>query len=253
MKSLLGKVDAAIHRAERITVGVLTLVMSLVVFADVVHRVFSRSPGRLASLLAGWMDAPDLAARLDEVLAPAVIVLSTLGVAYFALRTRSPSDSRARALGLAVAGTAAATAVVQGFVRFLPEGIIWAPYFSLSVFLWVGLIGASMATYTAKHLALEMGEKLWPVKARPYVARVAQMVAGAFALMIAVLGARSVSDHFAQWSETPESALIPSVDIPKWIVFLVVPYAFGMIAARFIGRALGLLAPPPTPGDEVPR
>ena len=39
--------------------------------------------------------------------------------------------------------------------------------------MWVALLGASMATYERSHLALEMGEKIWPQKWLRYVKAVA--------------------------------------------------------------------------------
>lgn len=248
LSSALGRLDAQLYRAERVVVGAFLLGMSLAMFLDVVHRVFSRSPGRM-SVLVGEAIGRD-PVQLDATVMPVFVGLATFGVAYLAQRTRrrAPGQlppARGRAALMALATTAVLTAVVQGFVRLLPEGVVWAPYFALSLFLWVGLIGASMATYAGRHLALEMGEKLWPESLRPKVRALSKIVAGLFALLLALLGAMSVQDHLAVWLETPESALIPAVDIPKWMVFAVVPYAFTLVAARFLGYATGLLPTPP--------
>lgn len=255
MREALGRVDAALYRAEQKLVGAFLVLMAAAVFLDVVHRVFSRSPGRLSLFLGDLLGrSPD---ALDATITPVIMVLVGFGVAYLAFRTRKPDPGQAPlprgpALVRALIATVVLTAVIQGFVHLVPEGVVWAPYFALSLFLWVGLIGASMATYASRHLALEMGEKLWPAKVQPYVRSLARIIAGLFALLLAVLGAMSMFDHFELWTETPEASLIPAVDIPKWIVFAVVPYAFTMVALRFMGYATGLLpTPPPEPEFEM--
>jgi TRAP-type C4-dicarboxylate transport system permease small subunit len=70
--------------------------------------------------------------------------------------------------------------------------------------------------------------------------------------MLAVLATMSTVDHLKLWLDTPQAALIPAVDIPKWVVFMVVPYSFFAVAVRFIGYATRLLPlPPPEPEFEM--
>jgi TRAP-type C4-dicarboxylate transport system permease small subunit len=250
--TLLRRIDAAIYVAEGYVVGWMLAGMSVVVFVDVVHRIFSRSPGRLAIILGGLTGQP--AATIDLWVAPAIILATLFALSYGAIKTRARTRDlqlgrgplALRAFGV----TAGLTLVMQTFLWLRPEGVVWAPYGALVTLLWVGLIGASMATYKGRHLALEMGEKLWPEAARPWVRRLAGLVTSAFALLIVVLGSISLADHFASWARDPSADLIPAVDWPKWLVFVVVPYAFGMIALRTLGRALGVL--PPAEQPEVP-
>jgi TRAP-type C4-dicarboxylate transport system permease small subunit len=248
--NLLGRLDAAIFKVEQRLSGGLMLAMGALMFLDVVHRVFSRSPGRLATFLAGWLGGT--AEGHDQALAPALTTTIVLLLAYGAVRSRDAALPAGRALALAVGGTTVLIAVVQAFVRLVPEGIVWAPYVALCLLLWVGLLGASMATYAGRHLALEMGEKLWPEKVRPIARASAKLVAGGFTAFLAALGASSLMEHFASWSESPQSAVIPAAEIPKWIVFSVIPFAFLVMTARFVGYATGLLpTPPETPEFDL--
>lgn len=255
MREALGRIDAAVYGVEKKIVGAFLVLMAGAVFVDVVHRVFSRSPGRISIFLGEILGrAPE---ELDGTVTPVILGILSFGIVYLAFRTRKPDPGQAPlarkpALVRAVIATAVLTAIVQAFVHLRPEGVVWAPYFALSLFLWVGLLGASMATYASRHLALEMGEKLWPEKVRPFIRSIARLVAGSFALFLSVLGGMSAYDHLQLWMATPQASLIPAVDIPKWIVFAVVPYAFGVVGIRFIGYALGLLpTPPPEPEFEL--
>jgi TRAP-type C4-dicarboxylate transport system permease small subunit len=224
------------------------LSLGVIVFFDVVHRVFTRTPGRISVMLAGITGAA--AESLDEVVSPALISVSLFAVVILAVRTRSRDIPLGRAALIAAVLSASMIMVVQVFIRVMPEGIVWAPYLSLCLLLWSGLIGASMATHANSHLALEVGEKLWPAGVRPFVRGLARITAGLFSLMIAVLAAMSTIDHLQLWLETPQAALIPAVDLPKWLVFLVVPYAFGMMGLRFLAHSTGWITPPPQEGPS---
>lgn len=249
MSELLRKIDKKIYQCERAIVGHLFLAMSVVVFVDVLHRVFSRQPGRLSVFFAAIFGShrPE---EFEVFLSPALIAVTTFVVTYFAIRTRAKTKkaemSKLKFLLKALAISAGLTIFTQGFIRVSPQGIVWAPYFGLICLLWIGFIGASMATHTNQHLLLEMGEKLWPQKCLPYVRIVAAVVVGAFVITIAYLGSLSVVEHLHDWQSGPQAGLIPSIDWPKWMVYLVIPYAFSMMGLRFLGLGFKVLeaAPP---------
>jgi TRAP-type C4-dicarboxylate transport system permease small subunit len=245
--SLLGRVDARLFYVEQRLSGAMMFAMGALVTLDVVHRVFSRSPGRIASMLASLIGGePE---QHDTFLAPLLIVLAVLALSYGAFRSRDPELPTSQAAVRALAATAVSIAVVQAFVRLFPEGIVWAPAVGLCLLLWVGLMGASMATYKSRHLALEMGEKLWPEKARPAMRAVSKLVTASFTLFLAGLGLASTYGHYGSWMEDPLSAIIPSAELPKWLVFSVVPFAFGVMTVRLVGYATGFL-PTPEQGEE---
>jgi TRAP-type C4-dicarboxylate transport system permease small subunit len=247
MSSLLERVDARVFYVEQRLAGAMMFAMGFLVTLDVTHRVFSRSPGRIATMLSKVLGGePE---QHDAVLAPVIIGVVVLALAYGAFRSRSPQLS-ASAAGFRAVGTAVGlTVFVQGFVWLVPEGIVWAPAVSLCLLLWVGLMGASMATYQSRHLALEMGEKLWPEKLRPGMRALSKLVTASFTLFLAGLGLASAYGHYTSWVEDPLSAVIPSAELPKWLVFSVVPLAFGVMTLRLIGYATGVIPTPPQ-GEE---
>ena len=257
----LARLDDLVYRVERQAAAVLFLVMGLVVFADVLHRIFSRPDGRVAYFLYRMLGGLVPAERWAQI-APWLILAAVFGLFYAAVRTRRPDPGRTapapRAAALWAAGlTAGATALVQGFVWLVPSGIVWAPYFALSAMLWVGFIGASMATYKRTHLALEMGEKIWPAKVKPYVQATARLVTASFCVFLLGLAYLSTVDHFGTWATNHNADVIPSVEWPKWAVFLVLPVTFAAMALRFARQAVdvarGRDEAPADAGDGLPK
>lgn len=256
MRDLLRKIDKRIHQAERAFVGYLFLAMSVVVFVDVLHRVFSRQPGRLSVFFA-YITGAESPAKFEMFLTPALISVTTFIIAYFAIKThhknKKISIPKPKLMLKALAAAVVAIAATQAFIYLDPQGVIWAPYFGLISLLWIGFIGASMAVHTNQHLLLEMGEKLWPQKMLPAVRTFSYLVVGLFVFAIAYLGMLSIFEHYADWNSGPQAGLIPSIDWPKWMVYLVIPYSFGMMGLRFFGIALKILeqAPPPELVPEI--
>jgi len=136
------RLDAAWYRAERLACAVLFLAMAALVFAAVVKETFGARKH--------WYDVAIL-----------------FGVCLLGVRTRAVKDGETRpgwpvSLAIAAVVTGAIVGVVVLYLRSTPGTMIWAQKLTLVMMIWVALLGASIATYDRSHLALEMGEKLWP-------------------------------------------------------------------------------------------
>lgn len=238
--SAIERIDQAIYSIERKLVGWISLGMALIVFLDVVHRIFSRKPGRLATILGPIVNQDPMA--LDSFVTPLFIFLCFWFVVYAAIRSRAKTEQPALLRSFGV--TAALTLVVQAFLYFVPEGLVWSPYLGLAALLWIGLLGASMATHNGQHLSMELGEKIWPKKLLGPVRKLNGSIVGAFCAFLAVLATTSLQDHLHDWSSGPGAGLIPAIGWPKWVVFTVIPYAFGMMALRFWAQAIGWVKRP---------
>lgn len=243
MRETLVALDKKIYQIERSIVGYIFLAMSGVVFVDVLHRVFSRNPGRLSVIFSGiFGTTPE---QLEKFLTPALIFLTVLFVAYGAVKNHHKMKNNPITKGKiflkALGATVVLIACVQTFLYFDPEGIVWAPYFGLISLLWIGFIGASMATHTNQHLLLEMGEKIWPQHWLPAIRTLAHILVAIFVLIIAYLGSISVTEHLHDWQAG--AGLVPSIEWPKWIIYLVIPYSFLMMSIRFLGIGVGLFKP----------
>jgi TRAP-type C4-dicarboxylate transport system permease small subunit len=244
--SLLQKADAALYRAERAAAGLLFLFMAFIMFASVTHRVFSREEGRLAVLVGDLLSALGLTLDKATLHGPVSSVLS-LGIAfwltYMALRTmkRARPLSAGKALLHALGITAVLTGVIQLLLVVLPNGLVWGPVMAMASMLWVSFLGASIATYEKRHLALEMGEKIWPERAMPAVRSLGMVATALFAGFLLALAIVSVKDHHAGWAVNPLAGNLLPTQIPKWVIFLIIPYTFLVMTLRFLGLAAGAL------------
>jgi TRAP-type C4-dicarboxylate transport system permease small subunit len=88
-----------------------------------------------------------------------------------------------------------------------------------------------------------MGEKIWPEKMLPWIRKLANIVVAILTIALAYLAIISILEHFKDWNSGPGAGLIPSIDWPKWAVYLIIPYAFLVMGMRFIGIALEIFKP----------
>ena len=241
MTAFLGKLDRAIHRAERAFVVAGLLVMSAVVFLDVVHRTAADPDG----LLVRWLHrVAGGGGEISDGTRTAATVLSFAfwwAVFAFALRSRKADApmpmGRAAVLGAALA--VAGYVLVRGIVVLFPNGFIWSQPFALVLLLWGGFLGASMCTYEGKHLRVEAAERLLPEGARRPVAVARNLLTCAFLLFLVVASWKYVAFHYEEWVATEHlGGMFLGTKIPRWVGFAVLPLAFGIMAARFAGRAV---------------
>jgi C4-dicarboxylate transporter, DctQ subunit len=209
-----------VYRVEQRFVAVAMGVMGVVVFFDVIHRVASRDMSLLASILSG---------------VAAVIVCA----AAIRMRHRAAPQPAATTW---IKGALAAGVLWAGlriFLYVLPNGLVWSQTVGLVLTLWVGIIGASMAARQHRHLALDLGSKLWPKKALPYVQAGGNFLTATFCLVLAALAVVSLRDHFRDYADTDGAGgIFPAVAIPKWIAFFGLPIGFVLMAIRFYAQVM---------------
>lgn len=239
MGTLLRRIDDAVYRVERFVCLVLLAAMTAAVFLDVVHRLAStegpldRLFGRLALGAAGR--------GLQATFSLGVSVL----LCYGALRTarRAHPLGKARALGLAALLTALGYAAVRGLLWIAPNGLVWSQVFALCAMLWVGFIGASIATKEGSHLSLELMEFLWRGRAKVRVGRIGAFAASAFCAVLVYLSLLHVRFHHQEWVESGRVAgTFEAFPAPRFAVFAILPCSLFIMSLRFLGRALGSAA-----------
>lgn len=249
--SVYKRIDYAVYRAERAVVVGSLLLMSLVVFLDVVHRSFSGDESKLAMMaakVAGWVgiDVPAGSPAYDQLAAasPWVLLVGFSALTYFGIRStkRATPIAAPVAAAAAVAGVLVAYGLVRLLLVLVPNGLIWSQDLALVLTLWVGFVGASMCTYENRHLRVEAAQKLLPPSLRPLVG----FASGVFTTLVCAallwVSLRYVAFHRQEWVATQgQGGLFPGMSLPKWVGFLALPVAFGFMSVRFFVKALGAL------------
>jgi C4-dicarboxylate transporter DctQ subunit len=138
---------------------------------------------------------------------------------------------------LTIALTVMALTVFFDFVlrETMDAGIRWAKELSAFLMIWVGFVGASVATREKRHLVVGATEKLVSARVRKALAVVTQVIAIAFCIFLAKLGFEYVGQtrEFAEHSDV--------LSLPLWIVQIIIPLSLLVMAARFLGHLIGIL------------
>jgi TRAP-type C4-dicarboxylate transport system permease small subunit len=249
--SIYKRIDHAVYRAERaVVVGALVL-MSVVVFLDVVHRSFSGDESKLAQMVAkvaGWVgvEIPAGSSAYAQLAAasPTVLFVGFSALTYFGIR----STKRATPISAPIAAVAAVAGVVvsYGLVRLLlvlvPNGLTWSQDVALVLTLWVGFVGASMCTYENRHLRVEAVQRFLPASIRPLVGLLSGLFTTLVCLGLFWVSVRYVAFHYQEYVDTEgQGGLFPGMSLPKFVGFWALPLAFGFMAVRFFVKALGAL------------
>lgn len=229
----MGPLNRKVLELEKKLCAVFMSIMGTVVFLDVIHRVASRERG----LLNRWFgDAPWVGVTGTLM----AMVLNGLLV-FAALRARGQPPG-ARTAGLAAGIMVGAYALLRVFLVVLPNGLVWSQTLGLVLMLWVGCIGASMAAAEHRHLALDLGSKLWPRKVLPYVQAVGHALTGGFCVVLALLSLVSLRSHFGDYVDTDGAGgTFAALPIPKWVAFTAIPVGFANMGIRFFAQMVDSL------------
>lgn len=111
------------------------------------------------------------------------------------------------------------------------EGILWGDIFLRHLVLWVGFIGASLATKENKHINIDVLSRLVKGKVRMLTDITTQF----FAAFICIILIR------ASWtfiSQEREFGTILFNEIPAWYFQIIIPTGFTLMFIRFVINGL---------------
>jgi TRAP-type C4-dicarboxylate transport system permease small subunit len=233
---VLRRIDGLWLRVEKLGVVVGFLVMSAVVFADVVHRVFADS---------GWQTP----ARL------LVVAVIAFGVAIAAVRSAADGPaplSWPRTVLFAGAGIAALAVLVYGFVWLRPSGMIWSQTLALVLMIWVAFFGAGIATSENKHLKVDAAERLFHGDAKRWVGATSHVVAALGTGALCALALSFCRYQYAIWDETGGAGGdFEGLPFPKFVAFSVLPLELGVMSLRFLSNSFTAVRTAPSASEGV--
>ncbi len=106
-------------------------------------------------------------------------------------------------------------------------GILWADIFLRHLVLWVGFIGASLATRESKHINIDILTRFVSGAKQPYFKIFIDLISGGVCVILARAGYK-----FLRYEIEAGTTLFN--DIPAWLFQLIIPVGFALIGFRFI-------------------
>ncbi|MDH3600200.1 MAG: TRAP transporter small permease [Candidatus Tectomicrobia bacterium] len=110
-------------------------------------------------------------------------------------------------------------------------GLFWADEVLRHLVLWLGFLGASLATHEQRHLRMDVLARWLPAGAQPWLALLINLLAASGCMVLA-----QAAWTFVRFER--ESGAVLSVGLAVWIAQSIVPLGFALMALRF---ALGFL------------
>jgi len=159
------------------------------------------------------------------------------------------------ALLIAVLSVMITFATLQIVLRNLAgTGFIWGEALLQHLVLWLGLLGAMVATRERNHITIDITSQLLRGRLRAGIL----CLTNAFAAGICAILARSAVVFVMDEKSFGSLAF---AKVPAWIAEVIIPVAFGVIALRFAAHAIcagravitgrGPEAEPPEPAPEA--
>lgn len=166
------------------------------------------------------------------------------------LRLISNGLARVEAVLLAISLlTMLFVAFYQVLIRNLYDfAYVWADELVRILVLWVGLLGAALATHEGHHLSIDVVTKFLS----PRLSLLVKVLARIFALVICIVLAQAAYGYILFEREGGQRALFA---LPIWTTELIIPVAFILISFHFgvliiqgVGELLFGVKPPEAPG-----
>jgi len=118
-------------------------------------------------------------------------------------------------------------AILQIFLRnFLSSGIIWGDALVRVLVLWVGLLGAMVATRNHNHINIDIISRFLPAKLKLVSGFVIEVFTAMVCAIMTWLSMRFVLMEM-------EYEIHAFASVPAWVCEAIIPLAFGVICLRY--------------------
>ena len=110
-------------------------------------------------------------------------------------------------------------------------GITWADPLVRNLVLWVGFVGAAIATREGKHITIDLLPQWVPQQVKTIIGVIIQLFAAFICGLLTFAAVKFVRNESLMGS-------ISFAGIPAWVPQLILPITFGIMALRFCLLAL---------------
>ncbi|MCP4984140.1 MAG: TRAP transporter small permease subunit [Gammaproteobacteria bacterium] len=105
-------------------------------------------------------------------------------------------------------------------------GFVWIDPFLRVLVLWLGLLGATVATRNNKHIRIDLMSRFFKRNTHRLIQSIIGQISAWTCLVIAWHGLSWIQMDYAD-------ALVSFSGIPAWILEAIIPAAFGLIGLRY--------------------
>ncbi|MFC1525356.1 TRAP transporter small permease [Candidatus Latescibacterota bacterium] len=105
-------------------------------------------------------------------------------------------------------------------------GFLWLEPLIRHLVMWTGFLGALVATREHKHIRIDAALRLLPAGRQTWALLVADLVSAGVCGLLCWIAVDFVGDE-------RQYGLRPFLDLPAWILQLVFPLTFGLMACRY--------------------
>lgn len=125
-----------------------------------------------------------------------------------------------------------ALSFLQIILRNLADtGIIWIDPLLRHLVLWVGFLGATLATRKGRHINVDALSRFLTAPTLRFVRTFTNLLAAFVCLLLSNAGAKLVRDE----ASFGGSGLL---DVPTWLLQVVMPLSLLLMSSRFLGHAI---------------
>lgn len=111
--------------------------------------------------------------------------------------------------------------------NLLDSGFVWIDPLLRVLVLWLGLLGAAVATRYNKHIKIDVLTRLFSRNALRLVQAVVSQISAWTCLVVAAYGLQWVRYDYAD-------GLLAFAGIPAWLLEAVIPFSFALIGLRYL-------------------
>ena len=117
--------------------------------------------------------------------------------------------------------------VTQIFLRNLFEaGIVWSDVLVRILVLWVGLVGAMVASRQGNHITIDILDRYLPARAKKVADFVVELFTALICTVVAYYSLVFVQMEFVDGG-------MAFAQVPTWLCEAIIPFAFTVIALRY--------------------
>jgi len=116
--------------------------------------------------------------------------------------------------------------------NFLDSGFVWIDPLLRVLVLWLGLLGATVASRNNKHIRIDLLSKFFDRNTHRLIQSLVGQVSAWTCIVIAWYGLNWIRMDYAD-------GLDSFMGIPAWMLEVIVPAAFGLIGLRYFIKSVG--------------